>query len=236
MALEQVDPGADWTSEVESAVAEAIRNCLSVGNIGKAARIEAATRDRNSQGPYMQEMRRFFGPATLVSLDEPRTDLNSNWQWLKTHAQEYTGLWVAVSYGQLVAAEPTLARLRQALDLLKIQPPPWSNGSNSQHAKWPVRGTILVELEHILGGRRRDRRRRYCLPSGCFTKNLRARRIQAIISRPWPVQPGKRLMALPAVMPRWWQATLEKSERKSVVTGRSRLSSRFSRASSGTLP
>ena len=71
--------------------------------------------------PALRRIRQLVNrPATSLS---PRksTDRTADYGWLTRHGHDYSGQWVAVVDGELVAAAPTLRALRQRLK--KISPP-----------------------------------------------------------------------------------------------------------------
>jgi len=55
-------------------------------------------------------------PKVSVKNEATGVGLNENYQWLKKNAQQFKGLWVALSMGVLIDSHDNLTTLRQTLE------------------------------------------------------------------------------------------------------------------------
>jgi hypothetical protein len=69
--------------------------------------------------PAIIRLRRALVPPTVTRSSRKDIDRTRAYEWLRQHAREYSGQWVAVAEDGVVATAPTLKELKQRLDQIR---------------------------------------------------------------------------------------------------------------------
>jgi hypothetical protein len=72
------------------------------------------------EDPAINRLRRALAPPTARSSQRKDGERTQTFAWLRQHAREYRGQWVAVGEDGLIAAAPTLKELRERLRSLAV--------------------------------------------------------------------------------------------------------------------
>lgn len=70
--------------------------------------------------PAINRLRRALAPPTVRPSQRKDIDRTQTFAWLRTYADQYQGQWVAVGEEGLIAAAPTLKKLRERLRSLEL--------------------------------------------------------------------------------------------------------------------
>ncbi len=97
----------------------AIRDLIQRGQVSVARRLLDLIPVGASEEPTIARLRRALMPPTARPSIRKDTDRTHAYEWLRQHAREYRGQWVAVAEDGLVAAAPTLKQLRQQIEALR---------------------------------------------------------------------------------------------------------------------
>ena len=76
------------------------------------------------QVPAGSDLRRILGPPRVSKSDLLDVDRSPEFRWLKKHAHEYQGKWVALVEENLVASSTTLKELLAVLDRFQFERQP----------------------------------------------------------------------------------------------------------------
>jgi hypothetical protein len=115
--LAQIE-GVDWSAHTPSDLLCAIQLALSLNLVWPA-------RDLAKQGiqlfpddePLRRAARVFEPPTARMSRNNtPLKGIKESHNWLRDHAHEYRGQWIAVNQGRLLGAARTLDELRPIID------------------------------------------------------------------------------------------------------------------------
>lgn len=102
----------DWTQRPPEAVIAAIQLALSTGAHTTARRLAVSGAERYPDRPDLQKYARILAPPRLVQRGLPtRPDLYTNREWIRQHAGQYRGQWVALRNGQLLATADSFEAL-----------------------------------------------------------------------------------------------------------------------------
>lgn len=96
-----------------------------VRDLVRRERISAARKILDSvpadfDGPEIRRLRRMLTPPVVRFSERRDVDRRREFAWLREHASEYKGQWIAIDEHRLVAAAPTLRELRARLRELKL--------------------------------------------------------------------------------------------------------------------
>jgi hypothetical protein len=110
---------AEPADESAAALVEDLR-CLRVlleeGNVEGARRLIADMAPRWPDSAEVQHFARVLAPPrTSVARGKPSRNLDREVAWLRQHAHEYPGQWVAVYEDRLIAADPSFSAVRAAV-------------------------------------------------------------------------------------------------------------------------
>jgi hypothetical protein len=107
-AMKQID----WSKQSDTEWARAVHLALAAGARLAARQLAAAGTQRYPHHPELRKMSQVLAPPRVLNAHlPPEPSLKANIEWLQVHAAEYSGLWVAVRKGTLLAAAPTLREL-----------------------------------------------------------------------------------------------------------------------------
>jgi hypothetical protein len=85
-------------------------------DIRGARKLLAEAREYGSLEPELEELERLLTPPTYKLTPAEGLDRSADIQWLREHAKEYRGQWVAVLQGQLLAHSSILREVTRRLD------------------------------------------------------------------------------------------------------------------------
>jgi uncharacterized protein DUF5678 len=94
----------------------AIRDLIHREQVSAARRVLDLISVGASEEPAIAKLRRALTPPTVRPSTRKDSDRTRAYEWLRQHAWEYRGQWVAVAEDGLIAAAPTLKQLRQQLE------------------------------------------------------------------------------------------------------------------------
>lgn len=107
----------DWLQRPAADIARAVRLALATGAHLFARKLAATGAGLHPDHPELQKMSRILAPPRVVNANlPPSPSLQANQAWLRTHANEYKGQWVALHDGSPVAIAPTARELKERLD------------------------------------------------------------------------------------------------------------------------
>ena len=107
----------DVRKTAESVMSE-LRAALAVRDFARAREIAAEGVAAFPGDEPLQNMARAIAPPIVLRRDVPaQSELAANEQWMREHANEHRGNWVAVGQGKLLAKAPTLRELMAAVDI-----------------------------------------------------------------------------------------------------------------------
>jgi hypothetical protein len=100
-----VEAAAGWTTLAEGL--QHLRDLLDAGNVDGARRFIKELEVRWPASERVRHYARVLAPPTVrMRSDIKVRPLDREWEWLRQHAHEHPGCWLAVLRGQLVAADP----------------------------------------------------------------------------------------------------------------------------------
>jgi hypothetical protein len=109
------------SQESPEVVEKQIRSLLMEGRILEAQHLLASA---GSKAPIDPKLREVLAPAKVRKSDARDVDRSAEFRWLKTHAAEYQGHWVALLGENLVAASEILQELLAQLEELQLEGKP----------------------------------------------------------------------------------------------------------------
>lgn len=93
-----------------------IQALLELADLRGARKLLQEARERGSLEPELEKLEKLLAPPTYELIPADNRDRSDEIQWLKEHANEYRGQWVAVLENQLLAHSPVLRDLMRRLD------------------------------------------------------------------------------------------------------------------------
>ena len=116
----QIANQIDWLERPAVDFAHAVRLALAAGAHLFARNLAARGARLHPDHSELQKMARILAPPRTVRANlPPDPSVRPNIEWLRTHAAEYRGRWVALQSGALVASSPTARGLREKLATTK---------------------------------------------------------------------------------------------------------------------
>lgn len=107
----------EWSQRSAEDCARGVRLALSAGAHLQARRIATQGSQLYPEHPELRKMARILGAPRIVRTDvPPDPSVQANHRWLRSHAEEYQGLWVALRSGIPLAIAATAEELRSHLD------------------------------------------------------------------------------------------------------------------------
>ena len=95
---------ANTHHQLPTAFLSAIRSALSTGDTLTARAIAADAHRLYPDDPDLARYWRVLAPPVATAVTRPsRPDIRADFDWLRTHHNEYAGRWVALKDGQLLA-------------------------------------------------------------------------------------------------------------------------------------
>jgi hypothetical protein len=101
-----------------------IRDLIERDKIGRARELLAALPLEYMSDPLLLRLLKTVAPPTAKACEKQDIDRQKDFNWLRDHAREYPGQWVALSDGQLLAAAATLRDISQKVKALGLSHPP----------------------------------------------------------------------------------------------------------------
>jgi len=101
----------------------AARQMLQAERVAEARRILEAAPSRVSNSPVIVTLRSLLAPPTVTTSTRKDVDRSREYEWLRTHASKYRGLWLALRGDRLLASARTLHELRELLARESSTPP-----------------------------------------------------------------------------------------------------------------
>lgn len=101
-----------------------IRDLLRQERISAAREVLAVLSADLLEDPALQALRRALAPPLVRASSRLGVDRSREFAWLREHAHEYRGQWVAINESGLVIAAPTLRELRDRLREYPLERPP----------------------------------------------------------------------------------------------------------------
>lgn len=102
-------------------VEDKIRSLVEEGQIYEAMKL---LKTADALVPADSKIREILGPPRIKKSDERDVDRSAEFRWLKMHAANYQGKWVALVEESLVASSDSLRELLSKLDLLRFERQP----------------------------------------------------------------------------------------------------------------
>jgi len=108
--------GIDWLQRPASEFARAVRLALAAGAHLLARNLAAQGARLYPDHPELQKMARILAPPRVLRTNlPPDLSARTNLEWMRAHATEYRGQWVALKNGVLLATAPTACELKKQL-------------------------------------------------------------------------------------------------------------------------
>lgn len=93
-----------------------IRALLELADLRGARKLLAEAQERGSSEPELEKLEKLLAPPTYKLTPVRDFDRSAEMQWLKDHAKNYRGHWVAVLGSELLSHAPELSDLLRELD------------------------------------------------------------------------------------------------------------------------
>jgi hypothetical protein len=104
--------GIDWSQRPASDFIRAVKLALAAGAHLAARKLARQGAYQHPEDSELETMARVLAPPRVIRADLPPTpNVAANQAWLRAHAEEYQGQWVALRDGRLLAAAPTAVEL-----------------------------------------------------------------------------------------------------------------------------
>jgi hypothetical protein len=104
----EVAEDIDWSRRSATEFTQAVRLALAAGAHLFARKLAARGAERYHDHEELQKMARVLAPPRVATADlPPDKSVRENQTWLREHADEYRGQWVALRGGDLLVAAPT---------------------------------------------------------------------------------------------------------------------------------
>lgn len=110
----------NWARCSAAEFVEAVRLALKVGAHLTALNLVTRGIQRYPQNSGLQKMSRLLGPPRVLKTDlPPIQSLKANREWIRSHAVEYRGQWVALQEGRLIASASSVRELKAQAESLE---------------------------------------------------------------------------------------------------------------------
>jgi hypothetical protein len=114
--LEQLE-AVDWSAHAPDDLLRAIQLALSMNLVWPARDlVEQGMRLFPDHEPLRRAARVFEPPTVRMSHGTPLKGIKASHTWLRAHAHEYRGQWIAVNQGRLLGTARTLDELRPVIE------------------------------------------------------------------------------------------------------------------------
>lgn len=112
----KVAEGPDgYDDEHAGEVAEAVHSALVEGSYVLARELAAEGAELHPEHEELQKMARALAPPKLVEVLPANPSMSKNHVWIRHHADEYTGKWIALRDGKLLASGDTISEVKSGL-------------------------------------------------------------------------------------------------------------------------
>lgn len=101
-----------------------VRDLIEREKIGAARKLLAALPLEYLSDPLLLRLLKTLAQPIVKTSQKRDVDRQKDYEWLRDHAQEYTGQWVALHEGQLLAASETLRDISEKVKALRLSHPP----------------------------------------------------------------------------------------------------------------
>jgi hypothetical protein len=102
----------NWYKRSAKDFERAIRLALQAGALLMARQLSELGAQRYPDHAKLQKFARILAPPRVIDAHlPPDPNAGADIEWLKTHADEYRGQWVAIQGGELLASAPTMQEL-----------------------------------------------------------------------------------------------------------------------------
>lgn len=101
----------DWSQRTTAEIADAVRWALAAGAHLTARKLATEGAQMYPQDAELAKMARILAPPKYLGSSPADPSVGDNVRWLRYHAGEYRGQWLAVRNGQLVATALTIKQL-----------------------------------------------------------------------------------------------------------------------------
>lgn len=109
----------EWSSQSPSQIKQAIDVALGLGCHAVAAELAATGRNRYPNDPALERIAHVLAPPELVRTGVPAVSgLSASVKWFEEHREQYSGKWLAVRNGKLLASADSRKELSKELDKL----------------------------------------------------------------------------------------------------------------------
>jgi len=116
-AFVQAASEIDWSQRPAADFARAVHLALAAGAHLLARKLAAQGAKLHPDHPELQKMSHILAPPRVVKVDlPPVSSARANLTWLRAHADEYKGQWVALRDGSLLATAATADELKARLE------------------------------------------------------------------------------------------------------------------------
>ncbi len=115
-AFVQAASAIDWSQRSAADFARTVRLALAAGAHLMARKLANQGHWLYADHEELAKMARILAPPRVVSANlPPDPSVRANLEWIRAHAAEYRGLWVALKEGVLLASASTARELRDQL-------------------------------------------------------------------------------------------------------------------------
>lgn len=113
----EVAEGIDWTQRSAAEFTRAVHLALAAGAHLFARKLARRGAEQYPDHEELQKLARILAPARVMTIDlPPDKSVRENQIWLREHADEYKGQWVALRDGDLLGAAPTADEVWERLE------------------------------------------------------------------------------------------------------------------------
>lgn len=108
----------NWSERTPAELMQAIHVALQLELIRVAYRLAETGHQLFPDDPTLATAAHVIAPPKIIATDvPPRPTLGPTMQWLRDHAHEYSGLWVALYNGELLGTAKKRAELVESLNM-----------------------------------------------------------------------------------------------------------------------
>lgn len=104
-----------WEAYSASEIAQMVRWALTAGAFLQARRISAEGHRLYPENTELANMARILAPPKVLSKGSANPSRHLDQEWLRQHAHEYRGQWLAIKDGKLLAAASTARELKSLI-------------------------------------------------------------------------------------------------------------------------
>jgi hypothetical protein len=109
--------GINWGKRSVDELSETIEHALSLGAFVIAHRLAVEGAEQHADNPLVNRLARMLAPAKIVRENLPADPtVLQNHEWLKKHASECRGRWIALENGKLLYSGDSITEITTKLD------------------------------------------------------------------------------------------------------------------------